>query len=122
MIERCRAARIDDVHPPSILKGVSDWRERARNACYSASKLAKLCSVSERTLRRYFHDELHLPLRDWLKRTRVAEAKSLLRAGVQIKATAFAVGYKHHTHFSRQFKSASGVAPRAWITAPQMCE
>jgi AraC-like DNA-binding protein len=46
---------------------------------------------------------------------RLDKARSRLLAGAALAPTAFACGFADQSHFTRQFKSAFGLTPRAWL-------
>lgn len=50
-----------------------------------------------------------------LVRLRVREAKRLLVCQVSVKETAFRVGYRHVSSFSREFRRMTGRAPTDWL-------
>ena len=102
--------------PRSPLHEIRNWCDLARISCYQAAKLAKACRVSDRTLRRFFHDELLTSLRVWLERRRINDAKKKLQRGViRVKQAAREAGYAHSEHFSRSFKALCGISPKEWM-------
>jgi transcriptional regulator GlxA family with amidase domain len=88
---------------PIRLNQIQDWPERAKQAKWSATTLAKNCGVCRRTLERYFLKERGLSPKQWLAEQRQLRANDLIRAGFGVKETAFYLGYKHAHHFSRDF-------------------
>jgi AraC-like DNA-binding protein len=93
------------------LNRIKDWRELARQAKWSASTLARLCGVSDDTLRRHFRKYMQQTIRNWLNEEKHREAKELLQDGFSVKEAALYVGYKQQTNFTRKFKSLSGICP-----------
>jgi AraC-like DNA-binding protein len=93
------------------LNNEQDWRELARQANWSVSKLAACCGVSERTLRRYFLETLGHAPKAWLSAQRQKQAVELLRDGTSVKETAAQLGYQHTGTFSREFKKQCGRCP-----------
>jgi transcriptional regulator GlxA family with amidase domain len=93
------------------LKHIQNWPELAREAKWSASKLAKQCGVSVRTIHRYFLKYVGKNTKTWLAEQRQHYALELLRDGTSIKETASCLGYKQQTNFSRQYKSQMGACP-----------
>jgi AraC-like DNA-binding protein len=93
------------------LKNIQNWPELARQANWSASALAKLCRVSQETLRQHFHQHLGKPPGAWLAEQRQRQAIEFLRDGSSIKETAASLGYKQQTNFTRKFKEYWGVCP-----------
>src|ERR1035437_3409441 len=93
------------------LKFIENWPELAREAKWSASALAKLCGVSVRTLHRHWVKQMGENTKTWLDEQRQRYALELLRAGSSIKETAFCLGYKQQTNFTRKYKDHWGVCP-----------
>jgi transcriptional regulator GlxA family with amidase domain len=93
------------------LSHIQNWPERAQQAKWSASVLAKQCGVSVRTLERYFLKYNKKKPKTWLIEQRQQQALELLHDGSTIKEIAGRLGYKYSTHFSRQFKSFYGICP-----------
>jgi transcriptional regulator GlxA family with amidase domain len=98
------------------LQWIQKWEELARQANWSAEKLAKKCDVSLRTLERYFLETMGKCPRAWLCEQRQRCAIELLRDGCKVKKTATLLGYKHATHFSREFKKHWGHSPSTQIS------
>jgi AraC-like DNA-binding protein len=86
------------------LKYIRNWPELAREVKWSASMLAKKCGVSVRTLERYFLKEFDKCPRIWLAEQRQLQAVELFQTGATAKEIAAYLGYKHATHFSRNFR------------------
>lgn len=88
-----------------------NWPDLARQTHWSAAALAKECQVSLRTLERFFYGTLGKSPHVWLSEERQQQAIKLLDDGYSVKETAALLGYKHATHFSREFKRLLGYAP-----------
>jgi transcriptional regulator GlxA family with amidase domain len=93
------------------LANIQEWAELARQARWSVVKLAELCGVSERTLRRYFQENRRQGPKAWLAAQRHMQAIELLRDGSSVKETALEVGYQNPETFSREFKKHWGQCP-----------
>ena len=93
------------------LNHIQDWPELARQANWSVSKLAALCEVSERTLRRYCQRNMNHSPKTWLAEQRQKQAIELLRDGSSVKETSAQLGYRHAETFSRGFKKQCGKCP-----------
>lgn len=50
-------------------------------------------------------------LHQWIVRKRMARAAALLAQGMDPKGVSWALGYKQHSHFWREFKRFHGVTP-----------
>jgi len=94
---------------------VERWKELAEAARFNANALAKLCGVSIRQLQREFRQQLGRSPQDWLDERRIISARQLLLAGWRVKAVAFELGFKQHSHFCRHFKEVHGVSPSRFV-------
>ena len=92
---------------------MENQRELAQQANWSAATLAKGFGVSLRTLERYFLEEMGKCPQTWLCEERQRRAIELLRDSCNVKKTATLLGYRHTTHFSREFKKHWGHSPSA---------
>jgi AraC-like DNA-binding protein len=109
----------------SRLNLVADWVAEARRAQYQATKLAVLCDVSDRTLRRFFSQSTGLSTQRWLDQLRLLDSLPLLSKGYLIKAVASDLGFCSPSHFASRFRACFGCAPtdlvvdrfgmRAWL-------
>jgi AraC-like DNA-binding protein len=93
------------------LNHIQNWPELARVANWCANTLAKNCSVSLRTLERYFLKEMGKCPKAWLSEQRQQRAIKLLQDGSSVKETAGRLDYKHPHHLSRDFKEHWGNCP-----------
>lgn len=100
------------------LKQIQNWHELARQANWSAVKLAKLCNVSMSTLKRYFNKNMGKTPKTWLTEQRQYKAAKAIQSGVSVKESAFQLGYEHPNQFSREFRKFWGYCPTSLITRP----
>lgn len=81
----------------------------------SADEVSRAVAVSERTLRRLFHDELGLPWRTYLLHARMLRAMALLASpGRSVQETSTAVGFDSLSSFTRAFTQFSGETPSTY--------
>jgi AraC-like DNA-binding protein len=95
----------------SRLNQIQNRPELAGRAGYSASKLAKNCGVSLRTLQRFFIQTMGRNPKVWLAEQRQLDAVEELQKCSCLKEASSNLGYKHAHHFSRDFKQYWGYCP-----------
>ncbi len=83
----------------------------ARECDYRLAKLCDRIGVSERHLRRVFHDGLGIAPKDWLRQERMVAARSLLGEGSPVKEVAIDLGFTTAKMLSRDFQLFYGVRP-----------
>jgi AraC-like DNA-binding protein len=103
-------------HMNTKLNQIPNWPELAREAKWSASALAKQCGVSVRTLHRHWVKQMGKNTKTWLAEQRQQHANELLCNGFSIKETAFYLGYKQQSNFTRKYKSHWGICPSLQTT------
>jgi AraC-like DNA-binding protein len=96
---------------------VSDWllpRLRANLARHwNITILADEAGLSPSQLHRVFRLETGLSPMSWLRRERITAAKLLLvQPGLSVQRVAETVGYADPFHFSRDFRTLTGLSPR----------
>jgi AraC-like DNA-binding protein len=100
------------------LNSDQDWLPLAQQANWSVSKVAKLASVSTRTLERHFVKFLGKTPKTWLAEQRQKQALELLCDGTSVKEAASLLGYQHASTFTREFKKLSGQCPNILASTP----
>jgi AraC-like DNA-binding protein/quercetin dioxygenase-like cupin family protein len=81
----------------------------------TADEVSRAVSVSERTLRRLFAEELGLSWRTYLLHARMLRAMALLAApGQSVQETSAAVGFDSLSSFTRAFTQFCGETPSAY--------
>jgi AraC-like DNA-binding protein len=76
-------------------------------------------SLSKFHLERSFHERVGLPIHQYLKKVRVAQACILLRTGLRPADVATRVGFADQPHMTRVFRDELGVTPRRLCAAGQ---
>ena len=75
------------------------------------SQIANLFGFSPNYLSTLFHQKTGTTYTSYITSLRMKEARNLLRSGVSVKKTAWAVGYADEQHFARLYKKIIGIAP-----------
>jgi AraC-like DNA-binding protein len=75
--------------------------------------LAEVAHLSRSRFHSYFREHMRLSPMDYVKRVRLSEARQrLLTTAEPVYAIAEATGFANPYHFSREFKTNSGLSPR----------
>ena len=95
---------------PSI-RGVIEFIEANFSQALSMAELAGLCGLSLHRFITVFRSQVGIPPHQYICRTRVRQARLLLRQGVPAAAVAIDTGFCDQSHLSRHFKRQCGVTP-----------
>jgi AraC-like DNA-binding protein len=76
--------------------------------------LSTVACMSRSKFFSYFKSHLKMTPHQWLLTRRLAKAKMLLKTGKSITQVGFDLGFNHTSQFSRTFKNAFGVSPKAY--------
>ena len=81
----------------------------------TSEQVSRAVAVSDRTLRRLFHDELGLSWRTYVLHARMLRAMALLASpGRTVQETSTAVGFDSMSSFTRAFTQFSGETPSTY--------
>ncbi|TBV17340.1 hypothetical protein DNK01_00260 [Stutzerimonas kirkiae] len=79
---------------------------------WSVHSLARTVGLNEKRLQSGFHALYGHSVHVCLTRIRIEAAINLLRRGTSVTETAATVGFGHLSHFSRVFRSHTGISPK----------
>ncbi len=88
-----------------------EWRRVAEESGYRAGAMAVAIGISRRQLQRYTRLAFGSSPQVWLDQERLAIAPNMLKETRCVKITAFNLGFKQVSHFSREFKLRYGLSP-----------
>lgn len=95
------------------LRRITDYVESMIEPVPSVERLAQLCEISARHLRRAFKESTGTTISDYVKETRLVKAKSLLvDTDLALKEIAFRLGFSSPTSFGVAFAKATGMTPK----------
>ena len=98
-------------HRAVIAEVLSLIEQNYANPSLSVDMLCRIVHISHSYLCKVFLRETGFTMRQVIINKRIAEAKKLLQAGVGIRETAEAVGYRDMIHFSKEFRRYIGMPP-----------
>lgn len=81
---------------------------------YTSSELAAACSVSTKTLQKYFQAVTGMPVRQYQLHLKLEKARAMLAAtpGITLSQLAEQLGFCDEFHLSKQYKKKYGFSPR----------
>lgn len=94
------------------------WEQVAREAEFNPTRMANLCSISERQLQRIFKRHLNCTPSRWLRDLQCRLAKELIEQGYSSKAAAAELKFASESHFCREFKKVFGLTPQTFSPNP----
>jgi AraC-like DNA-binding protein len=100
------------------LDRVGDWPGLAKQADYSASKLADLCYMSLRQLERYMAGRFGKTPQRWFLELRCELARKLIEQGYSTKAASAELNFSSPAHFCHVFKKIYSVPPQTFSPRP----
>jgi AraC-like DNA-binding protein len=104
----------DRLNMGGSLLTIEQWEQVAREADFSPSKMASLCSISERQLQRLFRKHLHCTPSHWLRELQCRLAKQLISRGYSNKDAAIELKFATDAHLCREFKKVFGSSPQTF--------
>jgi AraC-like DNA-binding protein len=93
------------------IRQVLDYTSSKLAADIRLEDVAKLVSMSPRTLTRYLHAEIHMTWGQYLKQSRMLKAMDYLAEGMTVTETALEVGYGNISAFSTAFLKVTELTP-----------
>lgn len=107
------AAPFANVSP--AIRTVIDFIEQNFAEPIPLAELASLCGLSLHRFVTVFRSQVGIPPHQYVCRTRVKEARTLLRQGVPAAAVALDTGFCDQSHLSRHFKRQCGITPGHFV-------
>ena len=99
----------------TVLQHIRNYIHANLSESITVEILEKQANMSKSSLFRLFKNELGITPIEYIIRTRMQQAKSLLRKTRSVKETCFSLGFNDVNYFVRLFKSRVGVTPGAYI-------
>lgn len=99
----------------NLLRPAIDYIRSHYNESIDLDQLAALCSISKPHLIRCFKKNLHCTPHEYLLSYRLLQAKQyLLGSSDSVESIAEQCGFHSASHFTRAFRSSSGITPSAF--------
>lgn len=102
---------------PHVLRRAEDWIEAHLDHAIRLADLAQLVDLSPFHFHRMFRASKGMTLQAWITRRRIDRARTMLETPGQLIEVAMACGFSSQSHFTRTFKSLTGLTPAAYRAA-----
>ena len=110
-------SRLEPSPVSDLVQSAISLLETHYSSTWTMSELARRLSISTSHLHRVFSQEIGMAPHEFLTRTRVAKAKTLLAGtDLQVADVASSVGITDPNYFSRMFRKHAGKPPTAYRT------
>ncbi len=105
------AAAVFPTNVSPAIRSVIEFIEQNFADPIPLAELASLCGLSLHRFVTVFRSQVGIPPHQYVCRTRVKEARTLLRQGIPPAAVALDTGFCDQSHLSRHFKRQCGITP-----------
>jgi len=96
---------------------IQDWEKLAREAKFQPEIMAALCSISLRTLERFFASTFNTTPTSWARRLRCRIARQLIMEGWKNTAVVTELNYGNESHLCHEFQTFYGASPQTFAPA-----
>ncbi len=99
---------------PLIIKEAIDYISKDFINIKSISEIAKKCACSEKYLTECFKKQMGLTAYQYLIKTKLNNAKSILLSGGSVTSACYDSGFSDYSHFIQLFKKNYGITPNKY--------
>lgn len=101
-------------HPQIVRKCVQYVAEHTHQSI-TLDQLAEGSEYSKEYIAKLFRKHMGMSISDYIQKTRIDEAKELLRQGKSCSEVACILNYTSQSYFIRQFKKQTGITPKVFL-------
>lgn len=101
-----------DFHHPPIVRKCVQYISSHTHENITLEQLADGSEYSKEYLSKLFRKHMGMSVSDYIQKTRIDEAKELLRLGKSCGEVACILNYTSQSYFIRQFKKQTGITPK----------
>ncbi|MFB0875720.1 MULTISPECIES: helix-turn-helix domain-containing protein [unclassified Sphingobium] len=116
--DRCNPKRIrtyEGQFSARELTSIYDYIDSAINRCPTTEEISRECGISSAHLRRSFKKTTGLTLHEYVARTRLSKAQTILaETDLPLKEVAYRLGFTSSSTFSSTFRKDSGETPSGY--------
>lgn len=104
----------DIQHPPIVRKCVQ-YITAHTHENITLEQLAEGEAYSKEYIAKLFRRHMGMSVSDYIRKTKIDEAKELLRHGISCGEVACILSYNSQSYFIRQFKKETGITPKLYL-------
>ncbi len=100
---------------PQIVRRCVQYIASHTHENITLEQLAKDSEYSKEYIAKLFRKHMGLSISDYIRKTKIDEAKELLRHGIPCGEVACTLSYNSQSYFIRQFKKQTGLTPKLYM-------
>ena len=114
LAEAAKALKAPSMDQQAIMRSICQLMEQNSDRFFTAEELADMVGISPRTLLKYFHNQLGMPVRQYQLHQKLEKAHALLEASpdAPLSLVAEQLGFCDEFHFSKQYNKHFGYSPK----------
>ncbi len=102
----------NDFHHPPIVRKCVQYISSHTHEKITLAQLADGSAYSKEYIAKLFRKHMGISISDYIQKTRIDEAKELLRQGKSCGEVSCILNYTSQSYFIRQFKKQTGITPK----------
>lgn len=114
-IQSTQAPEISDDYSARVFREAIDVMNSNLNNELNVPAIARLCGVSQTTLKTVFRRHAGKGVKKYYNELRIEAAKNTLESGKSISETAYCFGFSSPSYFSQFFKNNTGMSIREYL-------
>lgn len=104
-----------NAHHPQIVRRCVQYIASHTHQSITLDQLAEGSEYSKEYIAKLFRKHMGMSISDYIQKTRIDEAKELLRQGKSCAEVACILNYTSQSYFIRQFKKQTGITPKVYL-------
>ena len=106
-----------DLQHPRIIRKCIQYIAAHTHENITLEQLAEGSEYSKEYIAKLFRKHMGISVSDYIRKTRIDEAKQLLRQGKSCGEVACILNYTSQSYFIRQFKKQTGITPKLYLNS-----
>lgn len=109
-----------DLQHPRIIRKCIQYIAAHTHENITLEQLAEGSEYSKEYIAKLFRKHMGISVSDYIRKTRIDEAKQLLRQGKSCGEVACILNYTSQSYFIRQFKKQTGITPKLYLNSQRL--